>query len=275
MELDAFQRDNRANWDDRATVHITSDDYGLQRYIGDPNFISDVIAFDAPLLGDVTGFDIAHLQCHIGTDTVSLARLGARSVLGLDFSERAIAAANDLAEATGAAATFAIGNVYDAPLLLDRTFDLVYTSVGAINWLADLDRWAGAVSGLLDQGGWFYIRDGHPSIWVLEEVDGEIRPTYDYANSPNRPFTWDEAVTYTDGDHSQITHTRTHEWNHSLPDVVNALVGAGMTIDRMAEHEGLDYQFVLSMVKEGPQWFLPEPWRGKFPTMFSLWATKR
>lgn len=39
-----------------------------------------------PKLGRLDGLDIVHLQCHIGTDTVSLYRLGPRSTVGLDFS---------------------------------------------------------------------------------------------------------------------------------------------------------------------------------------------
>jgi hypothetical protein len=69
---------NRANWDDRSGIHAASAGYDLGRYREDPAAISDVVAFDRPLLGDVTGLATVHLQCHIGTDTLSLARLGAR-----------------------------------------------------------------------------------------------------------------------------------------------------------------------------------------------------
>ena len=37
-----------------------------------------VSARDVARLGDLTGKDVLHLSCHVGTDTVSLSRLGPR-----------------------------------------------------------------------------------------------------------------------------------------------------------------------------------------------------
>ena len=82
-----LSRLNRANWDDRASAHAASPDYAFERFMADPDFLSEVVRFDLPLLGDVSGVRGVHLQCHIGTDTISLARLGA-VMTGLDFSAR-------------------------------------------------------------------------------------------------------------------------------------------------------------------------------------------
>lgn len=121
---------NRANWDDRVPAHVASEDYGVRRFIDDPAYISGVVRFDRPLLGNVSGLRGVHLQCHIGTDTVSLARLGA-SMTGLDFSGPAVAAAAELAAATGADATFVRSDVYAAAEVLPAgSFDLVYTGIG-------------------------------------------------------------------------------------------------------------------------------------------------
>ena len=67
---------NQANWDARAEVHVGPGGYDLGLF-DDPGFLSQVVRFDRPLLGDVTGLDGVHLQCHLGTDTISLSRLGA------------------------------------------------------------------------------------------------------------------------------------------------------------------------------------------------------
>ena len=80
---------NRASWDERAPAHAASPDYALGRFAADPRYLSDVVTFDLPRLGSVAGLRGVHLQCHIGTDTVSLARLGAR-MTGLDFSPAAL-----------------------------------------------------------------------------------------------------------------------------------------------------------------------------------------
>ncbi|MCX6484012.1 MAG: hypothetical protein NT146_12235 [Mycobacterium sp.] len=80
---------NRLNWDERAPAHAASPGYHVDRFVQDPAFLSYVVQFDVPRLGDIAGLRGVHLQCHIGTDTISLARLGAR-MTGLDFSPAAL-----------------------------------------------------------------------------------------------------------------------------------------------------------------------------------------
>src|SRR5215213_9511464 len=96
---------NRANWDDRAQAHAASADYDTGRFADDPRHLSKVVTFDRPLLGDIAGLRGVHLQCHIGTDTVSLARLGA-TMTGVDFSPAALAEARRLAEQVRVAVDF-------------------------------------------------------------------------------------------------------------------------------------------------------------------------
>lgn len=144
-----YQEVNRANWDERVPAHVASPDYAVERFVSDPGFLSEVVRFDVPLLGDVSGLRGVHLQCHIGTDTISLARLGA-SMTGLDFSPPAVSAARALAAQTSADATFVEGEVYAAADLLGRGgFGLVYTGIGALCWLPGIRRWASVVSALL------------------------------------------------------------------------------------------------------------------------------
>ena len=95
---------NRANWDSRVPHHVAA--YGLDLFRDDPEHLSGVVGFDRQRLGSVEGLDVVHLQCHIGTDTVSLARLGARSVTGLDFSAPALVAAEELATTAGVRVDF-------------------------------------------------------------------------------------------------------------------------------------------------------------------------
>jgi SAM-dependent methyltransferase len=136
----------------------------VQRFLDDPAFLSDVVRFD--------------LQCHIGTDTVSLARLGA-SMTGLDSSGPAVAEAARLATATGADASFVQADVYDAAnILKPGSFDLVYRGVGALTWLPDIRRWGRVVADLLRPGGRLFIRDGHPMLLALDVgSDGRLMVT--------------------------------------------------------------------------------------------------
>ena len=79
-----------------------------------PDALSRVVAFDRPRLGDIRGLETVHLQCHIGTDTVSLARLGAH-MTGLDFSPSALAGARNLAARAGVEIDFVEADVEHAP----------------------------------------------------------------------------------------------------------------------------------------------------------------
>src|SRR5450755_591012 len=125
--MDDYRDVNRANWDDRVAAHAASPGYAVSHFSEDPAFLSEVVSFDAPRLGDIAGLDAVHLQCHIGTDTVSLARLGAR-MTGVDLSEPALVEARTLAAAAGIEATFVQSELYSAPEALgEGRFDLVFT----------------------------------------------------------------------------------------------------------------------------------------------------
>ncbi|HUC21799.1 MAG TPA: class I SAM-dependent methyltransferase [Streptosporangiaceae bacterium] len=232
---------NRANWDDRVPAHVVSADYAMQRFLDDPAFLSDVVRFDLPLLGDVSGLNAVHLQCHIGTDTISLARLGA-SMTGLDFSGPAVAEAARLAAAVGADASFVQADVYDAAdILKPGSFDLVYTGVGALTWLPDIRRWGRVVADLLRPGGRLFIRDGHPMLLALDvDDDGRLVVTDPYFETTEARVS-DYADTYVRTDVA-IEHTVTHWWNHGLGETVTALLEAGLTLTGLAEHDTVPWR---------------------------------
>jgi 2-polyprenyl-3-methyl-5-hydroxy-6-metoxy-1,4-benzoquinol methylase len=195
--VDDYRSVNRANWDERAPAHVKSPDYAVDRFLEDPGFISDVVRFDLPLLGDLRGKRGVHLQCHIGTDTVSLARLGAR-MSGLDFSLPALEEARRLASATRAEVEFVQADLYDAVEALGaEQFDLVYTGIGALCWLPDIDQWAGVVAKLLRPGGRLFIREPHPMLWSAEDrrQDGLLVIEYPYFQR-EEPCVWTEGGTY-------------------------------------------------------------------------------
>lgn len=206
--------------------------YSRQRFIDDPAFLSAVVRFDLPRLGPVDGLRTVHLQCHIGTGTLSLHRLGAK-VTGLDFSGASLAEARALAAATGAPVDYVEADVYDAPKVLDPgAFDLVYTGIGAICRLPDIRRWAGVVAALLRPGGRLFIREGHPMLWALDETrpDGVLAVDQAYFER-EEPLVWEESGTYVETD-ATFQHTVTHQWNHGLGETVTAVMDAGLELTR-------------------------------------------
>src|SRR4051794_91701 len=111
----AGRRANRAHWDEAAPLHAASDLYDLDGFRAGRD---DIRPFELDEIGAVDGRDLLHLQCHLGTDTLSWARHGAR-VAGLDFSERSLVVARELAAALGIEAEFRCADVYDAVGAMD------------------------------------------------------------------------------------------------------------------------------------------------------------
>lgn len=264
---------NRASWDERAPAHARSADYAVDRFVTDASYLSDVVRFDLPRLGDVSGLRGAHLQCHIGTDTLSLERLGAR-MTGLDFSGASLAEARRLVERTSSSTGFVQGEVYDAPDLLgERSFDLVYTGIGALCWLPSIDRWAEVVTRLLRPGGRLFLRDGHPVLWALAEVgdEGLLVLEHPYVELPD-PTVWDEPGTYVETDVA-FTSTVTHEWNHGLGEIVTALLDRGMRIQSLVEHDSVPWDALpghMTRLPGGEFRLTERPWR--LPHSYTLQA---
>lgn len=272
MPLDYHRQTNRANWDSRVDVHYTSDVYGIDRFLSDPEFVGEVATFDSQQMPDLTGKSLLHLQCHIGTDTVGLARLGANAT-GVDFSEKSIAAARRLSDESGTPVRFVVSELYDSPAVLPEKFDVVYTGVGAICWLPDIKGWAQVVASFLEPGGRFYMREGHPILWALDDErdDDELVIAYPYFER-SQPTSWSEEFTYA-GD-GAVSSPQTFEWNHGMGETIQALIDAGLRIDRVEEYDSLEWQ-ALSQMVEGDDglWRLPER-RKRLPLMWSVLATR-
>ena len=271
-----YREVNRANWDDRVPAHLESPDYAVRRFVSDPAFISEVVRFDLPRLGDIAGQRGVHLQCHIGTDTVSLARLGA-TMTGLDFSAPAVAAARELASQTGANATFVQADLYAAPEVLGRGgFDLVYTGVGALCWLPDIRRWADVVGALLRPGGRLFIREGHPMLWSLDDQrdDDLLVVRYPYFEQAE-PLVFDLAGTYVETD-AIFEHNVTHEWNHGLGEIITALLDAGLAITGFTEHDSVHWNALPGAMEQigGGQWRLADN-PARLPHSYTMQAVKR
>ena len=248
--MEEYLEVNRASWDERATAHAASPDYAVARFAEDPGFLSDVVRFDLPRLGDISGLRGVHLQCHIGTDTVSLARLGAR-MTGLDLSPAAVAEARQLAERAGADVDFVETDTYSAVDVLGREqFDLVFTGIGAICWLPDIARWAQVVADLLRPGGRLFIREGHPVLWALADArpDGLLALEHPYFEHEHASV-WDDPGTYVETDVTFV-HNTTHSWNHGLGEIVSALLGNGLELTMLEEHDSVPWEALIGQMEK-------------------------
>jgi SAM-dependent methyltransferase len=253
---------NRASWDERAPAHAASPDYAFDRFLSDPSFLSEVVRFDLPRLGDVAGLEGLHLQCHIGTDTISLARLGAR-MTGLDFSPASLAEARRLAAGTGDEAEFVEAEVYDAVNVLGRDrFDFVFTGIGALCWLPNIRRWADVVAALLAPGGWLFVREGHPMLWTLDERASGLAVEYPYFER-EAPIVDTGSGTYVETD-TTFEQNVNYSWNHGLGETVSALFEAGMHLTMLVEHDSVPWEALPGQMERTStnEWRLADrPWR--------------
>ena len=257
---------NRTNWNERTPVHAASTFYDVESFKKGRITLNDI---ERREVGDVTGKTLLHLQCHFGMDTISWSRLGAKAT-GIDFSDAAIDLARSLNDEIGANARFICSNVYDLPEALDEEFDVVFTSIGVLSWLPDLDGWASVIHKFLRPGGAFYILDKHPLMGMFSESDtGDIRPAHNYFS--HEQFFEGNSPTYTDG---IPIASPNYEWQHSLSDIVTALAKAGLTIQYFHEFPVSAYRVFPCMTRQDDGWWRFPKDNDSFPQLFSIRAVK-
>jgi SAM-dependent methyltransferase len=259
-----YQSINRTLWNARTPLHLKSGFYDLPGFIKNPSSLKEI---ELELLGNIQGKRALHLQCHFGQDTISLGKLGARTT-GLDFSEAAIEQARLLATATASDAIFVRADVYDAPKVLGRTFDLVFSSYGTIGWLPDLRTWAKVIASSLKPGGRFIFAEFHPFVWTFNSDFTALE--YSYFN--RTPIFENKAGTY--GDTTAAIRLPAVCWNHPLKDVLGALLEAGLTLKRFEEYDFSPYNCFHNTVETSPGRFMIKGIEGKLPMVYGLEAIK-
>lgn len=259
---------NRLHWDERVPINVSSAFYDVDGFKAGTD---DLDAFQLDELGDVSGLDLVHLQCHVGLDTLALARRGARAT-GLDFSAPAVDAATAIAAEIGLGdrARFVTADALDAAQVLGHeAFDVVYTGNGALMWLPDIDRWAATVAALLRPRGRLYLAEFHPLTDVLDDEHG-VTAARDYFargarhyRSPGSYADWDAATVHDDA----------VEWHHTTGDVVSAIAGAGLRLEFLHEHDSIPFRRYGDLVLDGGRYRYPEG-SVRLPLMYSLAAVK-
>ncbi|SDT39069.1 class I SAM-dependent methyltransferase [Microlunatus soli] len=221
---------NREFWDEIAPHHAGSDYYAIERFVASPDSLGLI---EKSELGDVAGRSICHLQCHLGLDSLSLARLGA-DVTGVDFSGASLRIARELCERTRLPARFVESDVLTAAATLQTEYDIVFTTRGVLMWIGDLAGWADNCLRLLRPGGTFYLLDIHPLGMAVEQTGSGLRLASSYFGGGAPSITEEDASYAVSG--VGLTHRETREWIHPVGEVVTALAGAGLVIEFLHEH---------------------------------------
>ena len=270
----AWRSLNRANWDERVAVHLGAEDYELGALRAGRGGLNPI---EEAELGPVDGLRVLHPQCHFGRDSLILAQRGAE-VTGLDFSPPAIAAARELAAELDLAGRtrFVEADLYDAQAAIPEpgSFDLVFVTWGAINWLPDIRRWAEIVAWFVKPGGALYLAEAHPAALVLDDAaprHGDM-PGWFVPYFHREPLVLDDPRDYADAT-ARLRNARSYEWIHPLGEIVTALLTAGLTLRWLHEHEAVTWRMFEVLVEDASGMYRwPErPW---LPLAFSLRAER-
>ncbi|MEM1166203.1 MAG: class I SAM-dependent methyltransferase [Planctomycetota bacterium] len=272
LSSDDAVRSIHRNWDARVPVHLRSEMYRSK--------IEALRAGESPLdrpvrdeLGDVNGVRVLHLQCHIGTDSLALARRGA-IVTGLDISEPAVEAARSLAGELEIGAEFVVGDAHQADAVLaGRAFDLVFATEGVMCWIADLERWMASAAALLDTGGMVYVVDDHPFTHLLEE--GEEDGTLELVGDYFRAGAWEDPAgpTYAD-DGSGAVMPETVDFQHTMGSIVSTVAGTGLVVESVREWPFTFWRGYRCLEYREGAWWLPKEMPYRVPLAFSIRARK-
>jgi ubiquinone/menaquinone biosynthesis C-methylase UbiE len=223
-EHDTIER-NRRGWNTisaqyQANTRISTDDvhYGPlapgERELG--------------LLGDVAGKRVIEIGCGGGQNSVALAKWGATCV-GIDPSPAQLVHARQLALEEGVQVRFFADVAEDLSDFPDDSFDLALSSY-AFDYVTDLRRAYGEAWRVLKPGGLFVFCLSHPWFqavgWHLAgEPDApEIGNYAAWPDSEEWNWNFDDGTTAL-----MRGHLRT------VQQLVNELIGAGFTLERLME----------------------------------------
>jgi SAM-dependent methyltransferase len=264
MDINKAFEINRDTWNKKVAIHAKSDFYNLDNFKKGKSSLNE---YELKALGDVSNKSLLHLQCHFGQDTLSWSRLGAKCT-GIDLSDEGIKLAKQLNDELKLDANFLCCNVLDVSKLLSNQFDIVFTSYGTIGWLPDLKPWAQMISERLKNGGVFYMVEFHPIVWMFDYTTKP--PNLAYRYHQKEAIYEEYEGTYADESSKMIS--RDYGWNHSIGEIINSLINAGLTIDYLNEYDASPYNIFpeLEVNAEG----LYELSNKLYPLLFELKVTK-
>jgi len=259
--------ENQKLWDEWTDINARSKFYGLDAFKQGGTKLGPIIGAE---VGDVTGKQLLHLQCHFGMDTLSWARLGAE-VTGADFSPKAISLAQNLSNELRIPAQFICSNIYDLPSSLDEQFDIVFATEGVLTWLPDLPRWMQIAAKYVKPGGFLYLADGHPFTWIFDDNCDEMKLKYSYFQAGATE--WQEEGSYADRT-AALKTTTCYQWQHTMGEIITEVCRSGLRLEYLHEYGHAFFQAYPTMQKgDDGLWHHPDG-DEKLPMVFTLKAWK-
>ena len=222
-------------------------------------------------LGNICGKKVLHLQCNTGADSIALAKMGA-NVTGVDLVPDNIHFAKKLANDLGIEnIDFIESDIMELMENHEGTYDIVFTSDGAIGWLPDLKKWGRTIKHFLKDDGFFYAHDSHPFYLTFDEdklTRGVTEIKYPYFKEEADE---DDKI---GGYASEAKEAKSYFWMYTMSSLVNSLAQAGLFIDFLNEHDRCAPGMGGTTADEEGLLYYPTL-EGAMPITFSLKATPR
>lgn len=259
VEMDAVAANRRA-WDVASRKYVQESDATLTAANE-----GTLVVLERELLGAlVPGAVVLHLQSGNGTDDIDLCQLGATSVVGVDFSSVAAAAARDRARSLSMPINYLVGDALLVPLR-DASVDLVYTGKGALMWLPDLVAWAANCFRVLRSNGHLFLFEAHPAatLWTRDEDQARLRSDRRYFGGTRQNDTFPKSAIERFSPGSGLEAV---EWQWTVGDLVTALLAAGFVLRHLGEHPEPFWRPADAAAVAA--------WTGALPNSLSLIASK-
>jgi ubiquinone/menaquinone biosynthesis C-methylase UbiE len=219
------RRANGADWDRYA------DEYQATHgdFLGDVGFLwgpEGLTEADARILGEVTGKDVLEVGSGAGQCSRWVRSRGGRA-LGLDLSHRQLQHSRRIDDASGIVVPSVLGTATHLPFR-DASFDVVFCSFGALQFVADIDRAVAETARVLRPGGRFAFSVTHPTRWMFPDDPTEEGLVASQSYWDRTPYVETDDAT---GEVAYVEHHRT------LGDWVRLLADAGFRITTLLEPE--------------------------------------
>ena len=225
VDEDESRRANGPDWDRYADEYQAT--HG--EFLGDVGFVwgpEGLTEAEAGVLGDLKGRDVLEVGSGAGQCSRWVRSQGGRA-LGLDLSLRQLQHARRIDESSGVAVPSVLGTATALPFR-NQSFDVVFCSFGALQFVSDIDVAVAETARVLRPGGRYAFSITHPTRWSFPDDPEETGLVASQSYWDRTPYVEVESAT---GVVAYVEHHRT------LGDWVSLLAGNGFRITRLLEPE--------------------------------------
>jgi len=239
IEVD-YINNNKAAWEEAFENRRPSwgdDNYKTLMNEKLPFFNADVVSEIEKI--DLKGKTIAQFCCNNGRELLSMMQLNPSCGVGFDIAENIIEQAKETArKANISNCDFVATNIIDIDENYYNKFDFIFFTIGAITWFKDLSLLFEKVSKCLKSNGLMLINDFHPFMNMLplpheDGFDGENLNKITYSYYRKEPWIENSGMGYMTLQYESKTFI---SFSHTLSDIVNSVIIAGMAIKKLDEY---------------------------------------